>query len=171
MKTLKTLGLAASLLATVGIAAMAPTPAMAQGGESPAMSQGGFYTGTLTCNVASGWGFVFGSTRAVNCTFSGPGGYEHYTGAISQFGLDIGYIPGGAVVWSVFAPTAGPAPGLLAGPYALGPLSAAPGIALGANVLIGGYGNAVALQPIRFEGGVGLNVAAGITGMTLTAGG
>ena len=25
--------------------------------------------GTLTCNVSSGFGFIFGSSKAVNCTF------------------------------------------------------------------------------------------------------
>jgi hypothetical protein len=51
--------------------------------------------GTLTCNVARGFGFVFGSSRAINCTFAGPGGrYEHYVGNISKFGVDIGYTQG-----------------------------------------------------------------------------
>ena len=33
----------------------------------PARAQG-VQVGVLTCNVASGFGFVFGSSRAVNCT-------------------------------------------------------------------------------------------------------
>ena len=28
---------------------------------------GGVKVGTLTCNVASGWGFVFGSSKDIRC--------------------------------------------------------------------------------------------------------
>jgi len=38
--------------------------------ESPARAQGTARVGTLSCNVASGWGFVFGSSRALRCTFA-----------------------------------------------------------------------------------------------------
>src|SRR5689334_12688809 len=56
---------------------------------TPAQAQG-VRVGVLTCNVSGGFGFVFGSSRAVNCTFSpGPGSRpEHYTGAINKFGVD-----------------------------------------------------------------------------------
>src|SRR5882672_2712578 len=70
----------------------------------PAAAQGGVKVGSLTCNVASGWGFVFGSSRGLNCTFSGPLGIEYYTGAISKFGVDIGYTAGGVMIWTVIAP-------------------------------------------------------------------
>ena len=64
-----------------------------------AQAQSGVAVGTLTCNVASGFGFVFGSSRAINCTFAGPGGrYEHYVGDISKFGVDIGFTQGGILV-------------------------------------------------------------------------
>ena len=68
---------------------------------TPAAAQGGVRVGTLSCNVASGWGFVFGSSKALNCTFSpGPGGHpEHYAGSISKFGVDIGYTQGGVLIW------------------------------------------------------------------------
>ena len=38
--------------------------------ESPARAQGTARVGTLSCNVASGWGLVFGSSRALRCTFA-----------------------------------------------------------------------------------------------------
>src|SRR3954452_11888340 len=51
--------------------------------DTPAQAEG-LQVGVLTCNVASGFGFVFGSSRAVNCTFSRRGGPpEHYVGAIN----------------------------------------------------------------------------------------
>src|SRR6202011_1339062 len=123
--------------------------------------------GVLNCNVASGFGFIFGSSRAVNCTFSPAGGPpQHYVGAINKFGVDIGYLQGGIIVWTVVAPTANLAPGSLSGTYAGATGSATVGVGVGANVLVGGSGNSAALQPVSIEGTTGLNVAAGIAEMT-----
>jgi hypothetical protein len=122
----------------------------------------------LTCNVSSGFGLIFGSSRSLNCTFSGPGGhYEHYTGTINRFGVDIGYIRGGVLVWSVLAPTATPAPCALAGNYGGATAQATVGVGAGANVLVGGNANSISLQPLSIEGTTGLNVAAGIASITL----
>jgi hypothetical protein len=145
--------------AIVGIAALA----------APASAQSAVKVGTLSCNVASGFGFIFGSSKAVNCTYAGVGGqYEHYMGNITKFGADIGYTSGGVIVWTVVAPVAAVHPGALAGTYAGATGSATIGVGLGANVLVGGSNNTVALQPLSIEGNVGLNVAAGIAGLTLS---
>ena len=127
--------------------------------------------GQLTCNVDSGWGFVFGSSRGLKCTYSSgkPGGFEHYTGHISKFGVDIGYTQGGVIVWVVVAPTDTLAPGALAGHYGGVTAGATAGAGLGANVLIGGSNKSIALQPLSVEGNQGLNVAAGIAEITLRA--
>jgi hypothetical protein len=136
---------------------------------SPADAQGGVRVGTLSCNVASGWGFVFGSSRALHCTFSrGAGGHtEHYTGSIKKFGVDIGFTEGGVLVWAVLAPTTNLAPGALAGSFAGATGSATVGVGVGANVLIGGSNRTISLQPVSIEGNTGLNVAAGIGAITL----
>jgi len=128
----------------------------------------GVKVGTLTCNVASGWGFVFGSTKDLHCTFR-PNRHsgEHYTGTISKFGVDIGYTEGGVLVWGVFAPSSDVRAGALAGDYAGASASATIGVGLGANVLVGGLDKSVALQPLSVEGNRGLNVAAGIGSITL----
>jgi hypothetical protein len=154
------LHLATALAAAVGLAsAFAP----------PTAAQSGVKVGNLTCNVSSGWGFVFGSSRSLNCTFAGPGGrYEYYVGNISKFGVDLGYTQGGVLIWTVVAPTANLAPGSLAGGYAGGTASATVGVGVGANALIGGSGNTIALQPLSIEGNRGLNVAAGIGAISLT---
>jgi hypothetical protein len=129
----------------------------------------GVNAGVLTCNVASGFGFIFGSTRALNCTYSaGPGRATHYTGSISKFGVDIGYVQSAVIVWAVVAPTINLAPGALAGNYVGATASATAGVGVGANVLVGGSGNSIALQPVSIEGNTGLNVAAGIGAITLT---
>ncbi len=130
----------------------------------------GVKVGSLTCNVASGWGFVFGSSKDLHCTFRGNRDHsEHYTGTISKFGVDIGYTDGGVLVWGVFAPSSDIRPGALAGDYAGATASATVGVGLGANVLVGGLDKSVALQPLSVEGNKGLNVAAGIGAITLNA--
>jgi Protein of unknown function (DUF992) len=135
---------------------------------SSAQAQG-VQAGVLTCNVASGFGLIFGSTRSVNCTFAPAGGApQQYVGNITRFGVDIGYVQGGVMVWTVLAPTTAPPPGALAGTYVGATASATVGVGLGANVLVGGSGNTVSLQPLSIEGNTGLNVAAGIAGLTLT---
>jgi hypothetical protein len=124
--------------------------------------------GTLSCNVAGGWGFVFGSSKALHCTLTpGPGRPEHYAGTISKFGVDIGYTNGGVLVWAVFAPGPNIGPGALAGSYVGATGSATVGVGAGANVLIGGSHRSISLQPLSIEGNTGLNVAAGIGAITL----
>jgi hypothetical protein len=66
------------------------------------------------------------------------------------------------------APTANLALGSLAGSYGGATASATVGVGLGANVLLGGSANSIALQPVSIQGTTGLNVAAGIAAMTLT---
>ena len=134
----------------------------------PAQAQG-VKAGVLSCNVASGFGFIFGSSRAVNCTFSPPGGPpQRYVGSIDRFGVDIGYTAGGVLVWTVLAPTTSPAPGSLAGSYGGVTASATVAVGVGANVLVGGSNNTISLQPLSIEGNTGLNVAAGVAALTLT---
>ena len=124
--------------------------------------------GELTCNVASGWGFIFGSSRALNCTYhNADGRNDHYVGKISKFGVDIGYQQGGVLVWGVLAPASNIGPGALSGAYAGGTASATVGVGIGANALVGGLNNSISLQPLSIEGAQGANVAAGIASISL----
>jgi Protein of unknown function (DUF992) len=142
---------------------------LAAGLAQPAQAQGGVRVGTLSCNVASGWGFVFGSSKSLHCSFApAPGRAEFYAGTINKFGVDIGYTQGGVLVWAVFAPSANIGPGALSGNYIGASGSATVGVGAGANVLIGGSNRTISLQPISFEGNTGLNVAAGIGSITLS---
>jgi hypothetical protein len=127
----------------------------------------GVRVGDLTCNVASGWGFVFGSSKDLHCTYRGNNHREHYIGSISKFGVDIGYTEGGVLVWGVFAPTSDMREGALEGTYAGASAQATVGVGVGANVLIGGLDKSIALQPLSVEGSKGLNVAAGIGSISL----
>ena len=127
----------------------------------------GIRVGELTCNVASGFGFIFGSSKDLHCTYRGNGHREHYTGSISKFGVDIGYTEGGVLVWGVFAPTSDMRQGALEGNYVGASAQANVGIGVGANALIGGLDKSISLQPLSVEGSKGLNVAAGIGSISL----
>src|SRR5215469_12407011 len=129
------------LWSTIGVLGLAAAMAVQ---ATSAQAQAGVRIGTLSCNVASGWGFVFGSSRELRCVFSaGPGREDHYTGTISRFGADIGFTRGGVLVWAVVAPTSNVAPGALAGNFAGATASAAVGVGAGANVLIGGSNQSI----------------------------
>jgi hypothetical protein len=99
-------------------------------------------------------------------TPAGPGPREIYVGTISKFGLDIGATSGGQMVWLVYAPTRGPFAGL-AGVYSGATAEATVGLGLGANVLVGGSNETIALQPLSMTGQTGLNLAAGVASLEL----
>ena len=134
----------------------------AQAGDS------GVNAGVLTCNVSSGWGFVFGSSKDLDCTYDNASGHiERYTGTINKYGVDVGYQQGGVMVWGVFAPANDVSPGALAGNYAGVTAGGSVGVGAHVNALIGGSDNSVSLQPLSIEGAVGLNVAAGLASVSL----
>lgn len=131
----------------------------------------GVKVGTLACNVASGWGFVFGSSKDVRCTFRPVKGHRvHFNGTINKFGVDVGYTEGGVLVWAVFAPSSTVRDDALDGDYVGATASATVAVGLGANVLVGGSNDQIALQPASVEGVQGLNVAAGFGQISLKAG-
>jgi hypothetical protein len=128
-----------------------------------APSPAGVKIGSLNCNISSGFGFIFGSSKELKCTYSpNAGAGEHYTGTFSKYGLDIGYADKGVLIWGVVAPTSDLHPGALEGDYAGATASATIGVGLGANVLIGGLDKSIALQPLSIEGNTGLNLTAGV---------
>jgi len=125
--------------------------------------------GVMTCDMDSGFGYVLGSSRDLDCTFMpAAGAPEHYAGTISKFGVDIGYVQHAVIVWTVVAPTVVLPPGSLAGSYGGATASATVGVGVGANVLVGGSSDTISLQPVSIEGGTGLNVAGGFASISLT---
>ena len=136
-------------------------------GLSTAQSQAGANVGSLSCTVAGGVGFVFGSSKELSCLFTRTDGKgERYSGSVKKFGVDIGFTKEAHIVWLVFAPGS-IAPGALAGSYGGATASATVGVGAGANVLLGGSNKQITLQPVSVEGSVGLNVAAGIGAIDL----
>jgi hypothetical protein len=127
--------------------------------------------GLLTCNVHGGAGFVFGSTKDLRCVFQGlSGSKERYYGSIDKFGLDLGFTGNTVIVWTVFAPSADVPSGALAGNYGGVSAEATVGLGVGANALVGGSKNSIALQPFSVQGQEGLNVAVGVAQLQLRSG-
>ena len=115
-------------------------------------------------------GFIFGSSKELDCLFTRTDGVaERYHGSVQKFGIDIGFTKEAHVIWLVFAPGS-ISQGALAGTYAGVSASVAAGLGVGANVLVGGSSKQLTLQPVSVEGSVGLNVAVGIGEVILTAG-
>jgi hypothetical protein len=133
-----------------------------------AQAQDRVQAGSLTCDVSAGIGLIIGSQRNVSCTFtpSTPGPIEYYTGTISKLGIDVGVTTGGVMVWAVYAPTARQR-GALAGTYAGAAAEASLIAGLGANALVGGSNRTIALQPFSVQGQIGINIAAGVAGLSL----
>ncbi len=144
---------------TAAVLAMAAKPAGAQ----PSRIQ----VGTLECSLSSGVGLIVGSQRNANCNFKPDNGPpEMYTGTMTKIGLDIGVTNASVIVWTVFTGT-NRYSGMLTGTYTGAEAEATVGAGLGANVLVGGSNRSVALQPLSFQGQIGLDVAAGIGSLEL----
>jgi Protein of unknown function (DUF992) len=135
------------------------------GAQAPGTSVGG-----LSCRMAPSIGLIFGSQQRMACRFQPNGPYppEAYVGVMNTIGLDIGITAGGVMAWGVFAPTAGPLYGGLAGTYVGASGAIGVGVGVGANLLFGGTGRSIALQPLSVEGSVGVNLSVGVSGLTLT---
>src|SRR5215813_9611378 len=121
MRSILAAASAATLLVGAVVSASAQTPAAP--GTPQAKGRSGANVGSLTCNVAGGVGFVFGSSKDISCLFTRTSGVaERYKGTIKKFGVDIGFTKEAQMVWLVFAP-GNIGPGALSGAYAGATLS------------------------------------------------
>ena len=162
--SISSLLIAASLFVTLS----ASPNAFAQGAPAKQVTKVGY----LSCHVASGWGFIFGSSRKLQCTYTPAEKgkkIENYSGSITKFGADIGYLQSGVILWTVLTPgmKITENPGLLSGHYGGATASATVGLGVGGNLLVGGMDGSISLQPLSIEGNTGLNVAAGVAMMDL----
>ena len=125
--------------------------------------------GMLTCRLNPSIGFIIAGHKSMDCRFVPSNGAppQLYQGALNTVGIDIGISAGGVLGWAVLAPTAGVPDGALAGEYVGASGSVGVGLGAGANILIGGSGRSIALQPASLEGSVALNVALGVSALKL----
>ena len=127
--------------------------------------------GVLECRGGASIGFIVGSVTNLGCVFRVEGFPEdRYVATIRKVGVDLGITQETALGWAVYSPVARLGPGDLSGDYAGAQGSAAVGVGLGGNVLVGGSANSIALQPLSVQGQVGLNVAAGLESLELRPG-
>jgi hypothetical protein len=136
---------------------------------SPASAQSTAQVGTLSCDLSAGVGMILSQKQTMTCLYrpASGGPPEPYLGRIDEFGVALGAVSQGHLVWGVIAPSSGVSRGALSGTYGGVGAEATAGAGIGANVLVGGTGRAFSLQPISIEGQTGLNIAAGVTTVTL----
>ncbi len=146
-------------LATAAVASM-----------TPALAQNRVEVGVLDCRGAT-TSFLVGSVTELGCMFRPP---NFSAGALSRGHPPRRrrhrHRPAGCVQWAVFAPSRQIGRGELAGNYVGAAASATVGVGVGANALVGGSNNTIALQPLSVQGQTGLSVAAGIAGLELRPG-
>jgi len=127
--------------------------------------------GILECRGGASIGFIVGSVTNLGCVLRVDGMPEdRYVATIRKVGIDIGITEESALAWGVYAPVARLGIGDLSGNYAGVDGSAAIGVGVGGNVLVGGSNNSIALQPLSVQGEVGLSVAAGLESLELRPG-
>jgi hypothetical protein len=153
-----------SLLVILVLAVMGAAPAPAQ---APQRTEAGL----LKCKLNPSIGFIIFGHQSMECRFDQPKPYpaQFYEGAINTVGLDVGVAATGILGWTVIAPTIGLEAGALAGEYVGASADAAFGLGVGANVLIGGSGRTISLQPLSLEGSVALEAVAGLSQLKLRA--
>jgi hypothetical protein len=154
------------VLTTLALSAILSGPSSAQ---SPQASQPWTQVGALTCNVNPNIGFIFAGHQPMECTFTpaAPAPPQYYDGAINTVGIDVGVSAGSVLAWGVFAPTTGMPAGALAGEYVGASGDLGIGVGAGANVLLGGSGRTVALQPLSLQGSIAFNVVLGVSSLKL----
>ncbi len=126
--------------------------------------------GMLKCKVNPNIGFIIAGHKSMECRFV-PSNHsfseQAYQGALNMIGLNIGISAGGVLGWAVLAPTGGIAQGALAGEYVGASGDIGLGLGAGANVLIGGSGRTIALQPVSLEGSISIRAALGVSALKL----
>lgn len=126
--------------------------------------------GTLTCRGSGTVGLILGSTQSLSCVFervkNGP--RSNYDGRITKVGLSLGITGRNVLIWTVLASTDNLPGSALAGRYGGIGANASLGVGVGANALVGGSSNSVVLQPLSVQAQTGINIAAGVAGLTLT---
>ena len=119
--------------------------------------------GILSCDVSKGVGEILSPKQSLNCQFRHDGGQpETYTGSINEYGVELGKVDQGHLIWGVASALRGVPQGALAGEYVGLGAGASVGVGGGANALVGGNNQSFSLQPISFDGQTGINIAAGV---------
>lgn len=133
---------------------------------SPVSAQSRVEAGMLECSGTTA-SFIVGSVTELRCSFRTGGRADAYIATIRRVGVDIALPANVGMAWAVFNPTGRVGPGDLSGTYVGASASATAVVGVGANALVGGSNNTIALQPASLQGQTGLGAAAGVAGMEL----
>jgi hypothetical protein len=167
---LKTSLAAVSILATLLITKSFAGDLPSRYAPPPVIGGGpGTKVGVLNCRIAPHVGLIVVGFQTIDCRFTseGSGPSENYSGRMTTVGMDLGFTGGGALTWGVYARTNNMVPGSLSGSYSGASGNVGVVVGAGANFLLGGSGNSVALQPWSVEGTTGVNASLGLSNMQL----
>lgn len=137
----------------------------------PARAQSTVEIGYLRCDVSGGVSFIFGSTRSVDCIFTtaDKSFEQRLSGKIRRYGVDIGFVKSGVMLWAVLAPFRFDLEkSSLEGSYGQASAEISAVYGAGVTVLVGGN-SGLTLLPVTVSGFEGLNIAVGIGSMDLRA--
>jgi hypothetical protein len=133
-----------------------------------ASAQSRVEVGVLACRGPT-TSFILASVSDLRCVFRRTDGQSfRYHAIVRLIGVNIGVLQTTALEWGVYAPTRRIGGADLRGGYGGVSAGASLGLGLGANVLVGGSNNTIALQPVSVQGQTGWSVQAGISGLELT---
>lgn len=125
--------------------------------------------GTLTCQGQGTVGLIVGSKEELICKYApAGGGPEHsFAGTTTRVGLDVGVRGKSVMIWTVLGSSTELPSERLGGSYAGVSADVAAGLGVGANVLVGGNNKSIVLQPLSVKGETGINIAIGVSSLSL----
>lgn len=157
-----------TLLAT----ALAATAGLASAKEltEAEKSDGRIELGYLNCEYRDGSSIVVKADRTFDCVFKPAVGdaEERYTAEVTTLGVDLMVTDERTIRWAVLAPSTFTEHGVLEGRYGGLSADAAFGYSVGTDLLVGGFKESVALQPVAVSTGEGLGASLGLETLTLT---
>jgi len=154
------------------VAAIATCLFLATAGAASAQQSPLVAAGTLECRGGPSVGFVVGSESNLTCLYHRP---RHrrpvaYVATVHRAGVDLGVTNNWVLAWDVMTPDGRLPRSGLTGNYGGAGSSISIGGGAASNAVVGGPGNAVALQPRPVNGMTGLALAFGFQGMEIKPG-
>ena len=137
--------------------------------DDTATEKGGTQVGVLTCSMTGIDNVVVYTKEEFDCEYKpNHGDAQHYKGVIKEIGVNLSITKDNTMVWGVIAPVRElDSPDALKGTYVGGTGQVEIGGGVAANILIGGSGNTISLQPFSVNGMTGIGAALDISAFEL----
>jgi len=129
----------------------------------------GTQVGVLTCKMNGIKNLVVYTKEEFDCEYKPKKGEPHsYKGVIKEIGVNLSVTEDNTMVWGVIAPVEDlTSPDALKGTYVGGSGQVEIGAGAAANILVGGSGKTISLQPISVNGMKGFGAALDIAAFEL----